>query len=161
MYEEYKLCSSLWSFLHPPQWIRYIFTRESNWREFVAIDVTRTCKSVWWLEDKNCPNVAHTCRKRRLKLVPSPWGYTTWVTLSPGATNNGSLVLQVEGWAWSWQPHPVKNPAVRKFKEGQRWWWWWYCMRTQHIRTSPAWMLTTYTSSEGQHNGKHLSLSCT
>jgi hypothetical protein len=32
------------------------------------------------------PNVAHACRKRRLKWVPSAWGYS-WVTLSPGVTN--------------------------------------------------------------------------
>jgi hypothetical protein len=27
--------------------------------------------SVWWPEDKNNPNVAHACRKRRLKWIPS------------------------------------------------------------------------------------------
>jgi hypothetical protein len=41
---------------------------------------------VWWLEDKNGPNAAHACRKRRLLWVPSAWGYS-WVTLSPGVTN--------------------------------------------------------------------------
>jgi hypothetical protein len=44
------------------------------------------CISVWWPEDKNSPNVAHACRKRRLKWVPSAWGYS-WVTLSPWVTN--------------------------------------------------------------------------
>jgi hypothetical protein len=39
--------------------------------------------SVRWPEDSNSSNVAHSCRKRRLKWVPSAWGYSR-VTLSPG-----------------------------------------------------------------------------
>jgi hypothetical protein len=42
--------------------------------------------SLWWREDKNSRNVANVCRKRRLKWVPSTWGYS-WVILSPGVRN--------------------------------------------------------------------------
>jgi hypothetical protein len=37
--------------------------------------------SVWWPEDKDNPDVAHACRKRRLKCVPSALAYSC-VTLS-------------------------------------------------------------------------------
>jgi hypothetical protein len=37
---------------------------------------------VWWLEVKNSPNVAHACRKRRLKWALSVWGYS-WATQAP------------------------------------------------------------------------------
>jgi hypothetical protein len=36
--------------------------------------------------EKNSPTVAHACRKRRLKWVPSAWGYN-WATQSPGDIN--------------------------------------------------------------------------
>jgi hypothetical protein len=76
-------------------------------------DITKL--SVWWPEDKNSPNVAHACRKRRLKWVPSAWRYS-WVTLSPGVTN-------AEAWSPGWglgvglTAPPRKNPVVRKSKE--------------------------------------------
>jgi hypothetical protein len=41
---------------------------------------------VWWPELKNSPTVTHARRKRRLKWVPSVWGYS-WATLSPGVIN--------------------------------------------------------------------------
>jgi hypothetical protein len=41
---------------------------------------------VWWPGIKNSPNVAHACRKRRLKWVPNAWG-CNWVTLPPGDIN--------------------------------------------------------------------------
>jgi hypothetical protein len=36
--------------------------------------------------DNKSHSVAYACRKRRLKWVPSAWGYS-WVNLSPGVTN--------------------------------------------------------------------------
>jgi hypothetical protein len=39
---------------------------------------------VWWPGLKNSPTVTHACHKRRLKWVPSAWGYSC-ATLSPGA----------------------------------------------------------------------------
>jgi hypothetical protein len=46
---------------------------------------------VWWPGLKNSPTVTHACRKRRLKWVPSAWGYS-WATLSPG-------VINMEAWS--------------------------------------------------------------
>jgi hypothetical protein len=45
---------------------------------------------------KNSPTVTHSCRKRRLKWVPSAWG-CSWATVS-GGHKYGGLVLQVGGW---------------------------------------------------------------
>jgi hypothetical protein len=43
---------------------------------------------VSWPALQNSPtvNITHACRKRRLKWVPSAWGYS-WATLSPGVIN--------------------------------------------------------------------------
>jgi hypothetical protein len=41
---------------------------------------------VWWAGLNNSPTVNHAYRKRRLKWVPSAWGYS-WATLSPGVIN--------------------------------------------------------------------------
>jgi hypothetical protein len=60
----------------------------------------------WW-SGNNSPNVAHACRKRRLKCVPGVSGYN-WATLPPGDINRGQ-VLQIGGWAWGWQSHPIKK----------------------------------------------------
>jgi hypothetical protein len=38
---------------------------------------------MWYPGLNNSPAVSHACRKRRLKWVPSTFGYN-WVTLSPG-----------------------------------------------------------------------------
>jgi hypothetical protein len=59
---------------------------------------------VWRPKNKNSPTVAHACRKRRLKWVPSAWGYN-WATLSPEDINTEvwSSKLGVE--------HRVHNPA--------------------------------------------------
>jgi hypothetical protein len=46
---------------------------------------------VWWPGLKNSPTVTHAFRKRRLKWVPSAWGYS-WNTLSPG-------VIKTEAWS--------------------------------------------------------------
>jgi hypothetical protein len=83
---------------------------------------------VWWPEDKNIPNVAHACRKRRLKWVPSAWGIVGHSV--SGGHKYGGQVLQVGGWAWDWQPHPIKilfsgNPRksmTHKRLSCQRWW---------------------------------------
>jgi hypothetical protein len=37
---------------------------------------------VWWPGVKNSPNVAHACRKRRLKGAPIAWGYS-WAIRAP------------------------------------------------------------------------------
>jgi hypothetical protein len=36
---------------------------------------------VWWQGLKNSPTVTHACHKKRLKWIPSAWGYC-WATLS-------------------------------------------------------------------------------
>jgi hypothetical protein len=51
---------------------------------------------VRWPGLKNSPTVTHACHKRRLKWVPSAWGYS-WATVS-GGHEYGGLVLQVGGW---------------------------------------------------------------
>jgi hypothetical protein len=61
-----------------------------NYVEYIARD------PVWWPGLKNSPTVTRACRKRRLKWVPSIWGYS-WATLSPGV-KYGGLVPQVGGW---------------------------------------------------------------
>jgi hypothetical protein len=60
---------------------------------------------VWWPGLKNSPTVTHSCRKRRLKWVPSVWGYS-WATLSPGVihTETWSSRLGVGRW--------TNNPAL-------------------------------------------------
>jgi hypothetical protein len=67
-------------------------------------------------EDKNSPNVAHACRKRQLKWVPSAWGYS-WVTLFQGSQIWGP---GPPGWGLGvgLTAPPCKNPVVRKSKEG-------------------------------------------
>jgi hypothetical protein len=60
--------------------------------------------SVWRQENKNSATAAHACRKRRLKWVPSAWGYN-WAILSPGDINTE---------AWSSRlgvERRVNNPA--------------------------------------------------
>jgi hypothetical protein len=62
--------------------------------------------SVLWPEDKNSPNVAHACRKRRLKWAPSAWGIAgSW---------SSRLGLGV-----GFTAPPRKNPVVTKSKEEQ------------------------------------------
>jgi hypothetical protein len=41
---------------------------------------------VWWPGLKNSATVTHACHKRRLKWIPSAWGYS-WATLAPGVIN--------------------------------------------------------------------------
>jgi hypothetical protein len=50
------------------------------------MDIVYIDTPVWWPGLKNGPSVTHGCRKRRLKWVPSAWGYS-WATLSPEVIN--------------------------------------------------------------------------
>jgi hypothetical protein len=61
----------------------------------------------WWTGLKNSPTVIHACRKRRLKWVPSTWGYS-WATLSPGVINKETWSSRLEVGRWT------KNPACKK-----------------------------------------------
>jgi hypothetical protein len=58
---------------------------------------------VWWPGLRNSPTVTHACRKRRLKWVPSAWGYS-WDTLSPGVINTET---------WFSRSSPVKGLLLR------------------------------------------------
>jgi hypothetical protein len=60
---------------------------------------------VWWPGVKNSPSVTHACRKRRLKLVPSAWGYS-WATLSPGVINTEAWSSRLGVRRWT------NNPAL-------------------------------------------------
>jgi hypothetical protein len=88
----------------------------------------RNCP-VWWLGLKNSPTVTGACRKRRIKWVPSAWGYN-WVTLSPGVINTEAWSSRL-GVGLTIQPR--KNVIVTKPHEGRPgpefgwlgWWWWW------------------------------------
>jgi hypothetical protein len=60
---------------------------------------------VWWPGLKNSPAVTHACRKRRLKRVPSAWGYS-WATLSPGAINTETWSFRLEFGRWTNNPAP-------------------------------------------------------
>jgi hypothetical protein len=86
---------------------------QNQHRHIIAV---RTWVFVWWLEDKNSPNVAHACRKRRLKWIPIAWGYS-WVTQSPGVTNNEAWPSRL-GLSVGLAAPARKIPAIRKSKEG-------------------------------------------
>jgi hypothetical protein len=60
---------------------------------------------VWWPGLKNSPTVTHSCRKRRLKWVPSPWSYS-WATLSPGIINKEAWSSRLGVGRWT------NNPAL-------------------------------------------------
>jgi hypothetical protein len=66
-------------------------------------------------------------------------------------TKRGTLVLQVEVWAWGWQPHTVKMIVTKPkrslarrllLREARtltelysRWWWWWWF---NHLKYLPS-----------------------
>jgi hypothetical protein len=60
---------------------------------------------VCWPGLKNSPTVSHACRKRRLKWVPSAWGYS-WATLSPGVINTEAWSSRLGVGRWT------NNPAL-------------------------------------------------
>jgi hypothetical protein len=60
---------------------------------------------VWWPGLKSNPTVTHACRKRRLKWVPSAWGYS-WATLSPGVINTEAWSSRLGVGRWT------NNPAL-------------------------------------------------
>jgi hypothetical protein len=64
-----------------------------------------TLNPVWWPKLKNSPTVTHACCKRRLKWVPSAWGYS-WVTLSPGVINTETWSSRLGVGCWT------NNPAL-------------------------------------------------
>jgi hypothetical protein len=94
---------------------------------------------VWWPGLKNSPTVTHACRKRRLKWVPSPWGYI-WATLSPGVINTPGA----PGWGLGagLTIQPCKKIIVTKPQKGRSvpelgcraiWWWWWWYRQYVHL----------------------------
>jgi hypothetical protein len=62
---------------------------EGSGRGLVLRNFPGVCP-VWWTGLKNSPTVTHAFRKRRLKFVPSAWGYS-WATLSPGVSLSSRL----------------------------------------------------------------------
>jgi hypothetical protein len=52
-----------------------------------------------------CPTVTHACHKRRLKWVPSAWGYI-WATLSPGVINTEVWSSRLVVGRWTNNPAP-------------------------------------------------------
>jgi hypothetical protein len=105
-------------------------------------ELNPTGDSVWWPEDKNSPNLAHTCRKRRPWRVPSAWGMAG----SPRLQGSEIRMPGPPGWGLGvvLTATPRKIHIVRKSKEvtvgrgrllrkamaykrlsGQRWQWWW------------------------------------
>jgi hypothetical protein len=60
---------------------------------------------VWWSGLKNSPTVTHACHKRRLKWVPSAWGYS-WATLSPGVINTEFWSSRLGVGRWTNNPAP-------------------------------------------------------
>jgi hypothetical protein len=71
---------------------------------------------VWWPGLKNSSTVTHACRKRRLKCVPSAWGYS-WTTQSPGVLIRR---LGPPGWGLgaALTIQPRKRLLLRKPKRG-------------------------------------------
>jgi hypothetical protein len=63
---------------------------------------------VWWPGLKNSPTVAHSCRKRQLKWVPSAWGYS-WTTLSPRVINTEAWSSRLGVGRWTNNPVPWKG----------------------------------------------------
>jgi hypothetical protein len=60
---------------------------------------------VWWPGLKNSLTVTHACRKRRLKWVPSAWGYS-WATLFPGVLNTETWSSRLGVGRWTNNPAP-------------------------------------------------------
>jgi hypothetical protein len=60
---------------------------------------------MWWPGLKNSPTVTHACRKRRLKWVPSVWGYS-WATLSPRVINTETWSSRLGVGHWTNNPAP-------------------------------------------------------
>jgi hypothetical protein len=60
---------------------------------------------LWWPGLKYSLTVTHACRKRRLKWVPSAWGYS-WATLSPGVINTEAWSSRLGVGRWT------NNPAL-------------------------------------------------
>jgi hypothetical protein len=90
---------------------------------------------MWWPGLKNSPTVTHACRKRRLKWVPSAWGYS-WATLSPEVIQRPGP----PGWGLGagLKIQPCKNVIVKNPQQerpgpdlGCRAIWWCGCT-TQH-----------------------------
>jgi hypothetical protein len=52
----------------------------------VSNNIKIICLSRVVAGNKNSPNMAHACRKRRVKWVPGSWGYN-WTTLPLGDIN--------------------------------------------------------------------------
>jgi hypothetical protein len=67
--------------------------------------VPRVKTSVWWPGLKNSPTVTHACRNKRLKWLPSAWGYS-WATLSQGIINTEARSSRFGVGRWT------NNPAL-------------------------------------------------
>jgi hypothetical protein len=76
-----------------------------HWNKIITLYCVHS--PVWWPGFKNSPTVTHECRKRRLKWVPSPWGYS-WATLSPRIINTETWSSRLGVGRWT------NNPALYK-----------------------------------------------
>jgi hypothetical protein len=87
--------------------------------------------SMWWPGLKNSPTATYACRKRRLKWVPSTWGYSL-ATLSPEVVNTKALSSRLGVGRWTNDP-ALKKVIVTEPQKGRPWpdlgcravWWWW------------------------------------
>jgi hypothetical protein len=95
---------------------------------------------VWWPGLKNSPTVTYSCRKRRLKWVPSTSGYS-WAILSPGVINTETWSSRL-GLGAGLTIQPCEKVIVTKPQQGRPgpdlgcrtiWWWWWWWV--QHYTT--------------------------
>jgi hypothetical protein len=101
---------------------------------------------VWWPGLKNSPIVTHACRKRRLKWVPSVWGYS-WATLSLGVINT-EPGPPGPGLGAGLTIHPRKKVIVTNPQKGRpglvlgcraMWWWPWKCVSVKFTFVCAFW----------------------
>jgi hypothetical protein len=122
--------------------------------EYEAI-LSTTCP-MWWPVLKNNPTVTHVCRKRRLKWVPSAWGYS-WATLYPRVINTEAWSSRLGVGRWTNNPackkaivtKPHKGRPGPKFGCKDVWRWW---VLTTQPRRSVSLMstLSSYRNSVGE-----------
>jgi hypothetical protein len=77
---------------------------DTMYRPKISLTLTEG-SPVWWPRLKKSPTVTHACCKRRLKWVPSAWGYS-WVTLSLGVINTETWSSRLGVGRWTNNPDP-------------------------------------------------------
>jgi hypothetical protein len=100
---------------------------------------------VWWPGLYNSPTVTHACRKRRLKWVPSAWGYS-WATLSPGVINTETWSSRLGAGLTIQLCTKFIVTKTRKGRPGPDlgcramwWWWWWWRHACSSLYCSNVW----------------------